>query len=73
MVLLSLAIPANFKALLSIIFLVGALFHSGMLYLGSVFHMYWAFNLTLIGAIAIIAGLVGMAIASFAGLKNAKD
>lgn len=69
-VLLSLAIPANFKALLSILFLVGALFHSGMLYLGGVFHLYWAFNLTIIGAVAIIAGLVGMGIASFIGIKQ---
>ncbi|MBI5048978.1 MAG: hypothetical protein HZB54_08540 [Deltaproteobacteria bacterium] len=71
-VLLSLAIPASFKALLSIIFLVGAVFHSGMLYLGSVFHLYWAFNLTVIGAIAIIAGLVGTGIASFIGIKKAE-
>ncbi len=71
-VLLSLAIPANFKALLSIIFLAGALFHSGMLYLGTVFHLYWAFNLTIIGAIAIIAGLLGMGIASLIGIKKAE-
>ena len=69
-VLLSLAIPTNFKKLLSIIFLVGAVFHSGMLYLGGVFHLYWAYNFTVIGAIAIIAGLVGMAIASFIGIKQ---
>ena len=69
-VLLSLAIPANFKALLSVLFLAGAVFHSGMLYLGGVFHQYWAFNLTVIGAIAIIAGLVGMGIASIVGINK---
>ena len=70
MVLLSLAIPANFKTLLSVLFLVGALFHSGMLYLGSVFHVYWAYNLTIIGAIAILAGLMGMGIASIIGINK---
>lgn len=69
-VLMSLVIPANFKALLSILFLIGAVFHSGMLYLGGVFHMYWVYNFTIIGAIAIIAGLVGMGIASFIGIKQ---
>ena len=70
LVLLTLAIPANFKTLLSIMFLVGAVFHSGMLYLGGVFHMYWAYNFTVIGAIAIIVGLLGMGIASFIGIKQ---
>jgi len=70
LVLITLAIPVNFKTLLSIIFLVGAVFHSGMLYLGGIFHMYWAYNFTIIGAIAIIAGLVGMGIASFIGIKQ---
>ncbi len=70
LVLLTLAIPANFKTLLSIMFLVGAVFHSGMLYLGGVFHMYWAYNFTVIGAIAIIVGLIGMGIASFIGIKQ---
>ena len=70
LVLLTLAIPANFKTLLSIMFLVGAVFHSGMLYLGGVFHMYWAYNFTVIGAIAIIVGLLGMGVASFIGIKQ---
>lgn len=69
-VLLSLAIPTNFKKLLSIIFLVGAVFHSGMLYLGGVFHLYWAYNFTIIGAIAILAGLMGMGIASIIGINK---
>ena len=69
-VLLSLAIPANFKKLLSIIFLDGAVFHSGMLYLGGVFHLYWAYNFTIIGAIAILAGLMGMGIASIIGINK---
>lgn len=70
LLLMSLAIPSNFKALLSVIFLVGAVFHSGMLYLGGIFHMYWAFNLTVIGAIAILTGLLGMCVASAIGIKK---
>lgn len=70
LVLLTLAIPANFKTLISIMFLVGAVFHSGMLYLGGVFHMYWAYNFPVIGVIAIIAGLALMGIACFIGIKQ---
>ena len=69
-VLLSLAIPANFKSLLSIIFLVGAVFHSGMLYLGGVFGIYLAYKLTSIGAIAIVAGLLLMGGAAMIGIKE---
>ena len=72
LVLLSLAIPANFKTLLSIIFLAGAVFHSGMLYLGGVFGMYWAYNFAVIGVIAILVGLVMMGVASFMGIKQSK-
>jgi len=69
-ILLTLAIPSGFKMLLSIVFLIGAVFHSGMLYLGGVFHMYWAYNLAPIGAIAIIVGLLGMGAASLVGVKQ---
>lgn len=70
LVLLSLAIPANFKKLLSITFLVGAVFHSGMLYLGGVFGMMWAYNFTIIGVIAILSGLVLTGVASMIGIKQ---
>lgn len=69
-VLLSLAIPATYKSLLSIIFLVGALFHSGMLYLAQIFNQAWAWNLTSIGAYAILAGLILLGVASAVGLKQ---
>lgn len=69
-VLLMLTIPANFKALISIVFILGAVFHSGMLYLGMVFGQAWAFKLTKFGAIAVLTGLVLMGIASIIGLKK---
>jgi len=72
-VLLSLAIPTNFKALLSMLFLIGAVFHSGMLYLGGVFGMTWAYNFAVIGVIAIIAGLSLMGIACFIGIKQTQN
>ena len=67
-VLLSLVIPQSFKSLLSILFLAGAIFHSGMLYIGMVFGVYGAFKLTVIGAIALLAGLALMGVASIMGL-----
>lgn len=72
-VLLTLAIPANFKKLLSILFLIGAVFHSGMLYLGGVFGLMWAYNFTIIGVIALLAGLVFAGIASIIGIKDMKQ
>lgn len=73
LVLITLAIPANFKTLLSTLFLVGAVFHSGMLYLGGVFGMAWAYNFAVIGVIAIIAGLSLMGIACFIGIKQTQN
>lgn len=70
LVILSLAIPRNYKALLSILFIAGACLHSGMLYLGVVFGQSWAFNLTSIGAICILAALVLTGIASIFGIKT---
>jgi hypothetical protein len=71
LVLLTLAIPGNFKALLSLLFLAGAIFHSGMLYLGVIFGMGWAFKLTAIGAVSIIAALLLTGVAAFIGIKKA--
>ncbi|MEE9614081.1 MAG: hypothetical protein V3W31_03875 [Thermodesulfobacteriota bacterium] len=70
LVLLSLAIPSNFKALLSILFLCGAIFHSGMLYLILVFGQGWAGNFMIIGKISIIAALVFTGVASVMGIKS---
>lgn len=69
-VLLSLAIPGPFKALLSLLFVLGAVFHSGMLYLGMVFGMGWAFKLLLIGEVSLLAGLVLMGVAAAIGIKR---
>ena len=65
-VLLSFAIAQRYKTLLSLLFLIGALFHSGMLYLGIVFGLQWAMNFTLIGAISMLAALLltGVAVAT---------
>lgn len=71
-VLLNLAISPLFKTVLSLLFIVGALFHSGMLFLGGVFGMFWAYNYTFIGGMSIIAGLVLMGVASVIGIKNEK-
>jgi len=69
-ILLALVIPWPFKALLSLLFLLGALFHSGMLYLGMVFGLFWAFKLLLIGEISLLAGLVLMGVAAVIGIKK---
>lgn len=69
-ILLALVIPAPFKALLSLLFIVGAVFHSGMLYLGMVFGLSWAFKLLLVGEISLLAGLVLMGVAAVIGIKK---
>ncbi len=68
-VLSMLSIQMMYKSLLGAFFIVGAVFHSGMLYLAAVFGQHWATNFTMIGAVALIAGLILMAIASFVGLR----
>ena len=72
-ILISLCIPYKYKKLISVVFITGAVFHSGMLYLGIVFKQYWAFNFTIVGAVAIVAGLLMMAGACIVGLKSACD
>ena len=69
-ILLSLVIPGPFKALLSLLFILGAVFHSGMLYLGMVFGQSWAFKLLLVGEISLLAGLVLMGVAAVIGIKK---
>lgn len=70
MVLLTLSIPAAYKTLLSLLFIIGALMHSGLLYLAAVFGIIWVAGFTIIGAIAIVAGLILMAGAAVAGIKT---
>ncbi len=69
-VLLTLAIPGSFRALLTILFLMGAVFHSGMLYLGMVFGIGWAFKLLILGEVSLLAGLVLMGVAVIIGIKR---
>lgn len=59
-VLAFLALPAWFKQVISWCFLLGALFHAGMLYLSVVFGLGWAGTLlgTGIGPVLILLGLV---------------
>ena len=52
------------------LFILGAVFHSGMLYLGMVFGQSWAFKLLLVGEISLLAGLVLMGVAAVIGIKK---
>jgi hypothetical protein len=70
LVLLVLCIPANFKALLSLMFLLGAVLHSGMLYLGMVLGVQAAMGLTTVGAILIVAALALTGIAAAVGIRK---
>ncbi|HEY9052915.1 MAG TPA: hypothetical protein VIQ03_15295 [Gammaproteobacteria bacterium] len=60
------------KQLISWLFIIGTIMHSGMLYLGTVFGMTWAETLlgTGIGPICILAGLLLAGIASAIGFKT---
>ncbi|MBI5236763.1 MAG: hypothetical protein HY886_11035 [Deltaproteobacteria bacterium] len=69
-ILLSLAIPGAFKKLLTLMFIVGALFHSGILYLGAVFGVMAAFKFIIIGEVSLIGGLVLMGVAVAMGIKG---
>jgi len=72
LVLLVLAIGTRFKQLISAVFIAGTLLHSGVLYLGVVFGMGWAFTVlgTGIGPVLILLGLVLAGIASLMGIKG---
>ena len=71
-VLLMLTIGTRFKQAISALFIVGTLLHSGVLYLGVVFGMGWAFTVlgTGIGPVMILAGLLLAGIASAMGIKE---
>jgi len=63
------------KYLASALFIVGALMHSGMLYLGTVFGLGWANTLleTGIGPVCILAGLFLMGILTIVSYKPASS
>ena len=67
-----LAVAVWLKQLISWLFIIGTLMHSGMLYLGTVFSMTWAETLlgTGIGPICILVGLLLAGIASAIGFKT---
>lgn len=73
LVLLMLSIGVRFKQLISVIFIVGTLLHSGMLYLSIVFEMPWAGAVlgTGIGPVLILIGLLLAGFASAVGIKKA--
>ena len=60
------------KQLISWLFIIGAIMHSGMLYLGVVFHYSWASTLleTGIGPVAILAGLALAGFATIIGFRS---
>ncbi len=60
------------KQLVSWLFILGTLLHSGMLYLGRVFHIGWAESLlgTGIGPIMILAGLLIIGITALIGFRG---
>jgi len=71
-VLLMLSIATRFKQVISFLFIAGTLLHSGVLYLGVVFGMGWAFTVlgTGIGPVMILAGLLLAGVASIMGIKD---
>ena len=71
LLLMFLAVPTAFKQVISWLFIIAAVFHSGMLYLGVVFGQGWAMTVlgTGIGPIALLAGLLLAGIAAFMGLR----
>lgn len=71
LVLGSLAVAAWLKHLISWLFIIGALLHSGMLYLDAVFQIGWANTLleTGVGPVCILAGLLLAGIAGAIGYR----
>jgi len=63
------AIGKLFKQIISWLFILGALTHSGMLYLLN-FDQAWAFNLLLIGPWLVLASLLLIGVAAAIGLKT---
>jgi len=72
LVIIFLAVATWLKQLISWLFIIGAIMHSGMLYLANVFHYSWANTLleTGIGPICVLAGLLIMGIAVAIGFTT---
>ncbi len=70
LVLLRLTLPGVYKLVAGLLFVVGTLLHSGMLYLYGVFGVGWATMFTKFGAISIVAGVVLMAALSILGFQR---
>ncbi len=70
-VLCFIAVSYWFKQLISWLFIVGTIMHSGMLYLATIFNLSWANSLldTGIGPICILLGLLLAGIASILGFS----
>ena len=66
------AVAGWLKQVISWLFILGTLLHSGMLYLGRVFNVAWAETVlgTGIGPIMILAGLLIMGITAFMGFRG---
>ncbi len=71
LVLCFVSISVIFKQLISWLFIIGTLMHSGMLYLSVVFGQAWAATLleTGIGPVSILLGLLLMAVAVAMGFR----
>lgn len=67
-----LAVPILFKELISWLFIVGTLLHSGLLYLTAVFSLPWAGQLLGfgIGPILLLIGLLLAGIAAAIGFRG---
>jgi len=72
LVICFLAVPIWLKQLVSWLFIVGTVMHSGMLYLSNVFGFSWAETLlqTGIGPVCVLLGLLVAGVASFMGFKE---
>ncbi len=66
-----LVIPALYKEIISWLFILGTLLHSGMLYIAVMFDQGWAWTIlkTSIGPVMILAGLLLAGIAAMIGIK----
>ncbi|MDH5518711.1 MAG: hypothetical protein OEY36_12990 [Gammaproteobacteria bacterium] len=70
-----LAVAVWLKQLVSWLFIVGTVMHSGMLYLANVFGFAWAETLlqTGIGPVCVLAGLLAAGVAAAIGLTEEKN
>ena len=71
-VLCFLAINAHLKQLISWIFILGTILHSGMLYLGRIFDLAWANTVlgTGVGPVLLLLGLAMIGIAAAMGFRG---